>query len=575
MKQKKQGKGLQIAILAVGFLILAILVVIVLQGGVFVIEGLNGADGKNGTDGKDGVNGQNGSDGKTAYELALEDGFEGTLHEWLLSLAVRGSQGAEGVGIRDVRVNSEGHLILTLSNGRELDAGVISTGSADGELSDTPDADGFYETYETVIMNELAADLNLRAKPEISNDSTILYTISSGAELLRVGDQRTPEGFSRLVYEGEICYARSKYFDLKYEYEGEIPAINLPARFVLTVDRQFWFYTDQIVPDLPAEMTVSYLWSGSAERTYNGEAAFGVTPHWKNSSTAATHAPESAKLTVQVKKTVEGELCVIAERTCEVVVVAEQKDLQLSGIIIGDSRISDNTTLTDLVDQLPNLTLMGTRQTLNSGIMHEGRSSWSTDDFLNQPYKDVTATQRVQNAFYNPTTQKFDFAYYMQKLKSEHGGSDPDFVILNLGANDNFSLQSVENLKAMVDSIRAYASANNLTIEILVMTEYRSPATDYYLTQSYNTDVAAKRAKQAAYFAYLEAAFGDREDEHVHLLPVHVGINDWSDWTRATVSTDRGDAERITDVVHLGRQGYLKEAALIRSYLYWLFGVAA
>ena len=61
----------------------------------------------------------------------------------------------------------------------------------------------------------------------------------------------------------------------------------------------------------------------------------------------------------------------------------------------------------------------------------------------------------------------------------------------------------------------------------------------------------------------------------MHLLPVHVGINDWSDWTRATVSTDRGEAERITDVVHLGRQGYLKEAALIRSYLYWLFGVAA
>ena len=33
-----------------------------------------------------------------------------------------------------------------------------------------------------------------------------------------------------------------------------------------------------------------------------------------------------------------------------------------------------------------------------------------------------------------------------------------------------------------------------------------------------------------------------------------------------------GTAERITDVIHLGYAGYRKEATMIRSYLYWIFG---
>lgn len=55
-------------------------------------DGNNGIDGKDGTDGKDGQNGQDGTngldgkDGKSAYEVAITNGFEGTEQEWLLSL---------------------------------------------------------------------------------------------------------------------------------------------------------------------------------------------------------------------------------------------------------------------------------------------------------------------------------------------------------------------------------------------------------------------------------------------------------------------------------------------------------
>jgi hypothetical protein len=35
--------------------------------------------------------------------------------------------------------------------------------------------------------------------------------------------------------------------------------------------------------------------------------------------------------------------------------------------------------------------------------------------------------------------------------------------------------------------------------------------------------------------------------------------------------TSSGEKEMITDVIHLGRNGYLKEAAMIEAYLFDIF----
>ena len=66
---------------------------------------LKGQDGSNGSDGKDGQNGQDGTNGKTAYEIAVTNGFEGTEQEWLLSLkGEKGEQGIQGEkGIQGVK----------------------------------------------------------------------------------------------------------------------------------------------------------------------------------------------------------------------------------------------------------------------------------------------------------------------------------------------------------------------------------------------------------------------------------------------------------------------------------------
>ncbi len=74
-------------------------------GGVVGPPGKDGADGKDGKDGKDGADGKPGADGadgkpgedgKSAYEVAVDNGFEGSEEAWLESL--KGEPGEPGEG---------------------------------------------------------------------------------------------------------------------------------------------------------------------------------------------------------------------------------------------------------------------------------------------------------------------------------------------------------------------------------------------------------------------------------------------------------------------------------------------
>lgn len=57
-------------------------------------DGINGSDGRDGIDGQPGKDGADGINGKSAFEIAVENGFVGTETEWLESL--KGKDGAVG-----------------------------------------------------------------------------------------------------------------------------------------------------------------------------------------------------------------------------------------------------------------------------------------------------------------------------------------------------------------------------------------------------------------------------------------------------------------------------------------------
>ena len=144
-------------------------------------DGQNGQDGKDGRDGKDGINGQNGKDGKdgmngkSAYELAVEKGYTGTIEEWLLSLVGEagengkdgkdgingqdgkdgkdGAKGDQGISVVNAYVDENIHLFIVLSDGTKIDAGYIGVNITPNEKTYTVtfvDYDGTVLKIETV-----------------------------------------------------------------------------------------------------------------------------------------------------------------------------------------------------------------------------------------------------------------------------------------------------------------------------------------------------------------------------------------------------------------------------------------
>ncbi len=75
--------------------------------------------------------------GMSAYEIALQEGFKGTVEEWLESLV--GADGKEGVGVAGFSYNKAGELLATLTDGTMINLGVIA--GEDGSNGLTPHVD--------------------------------------------------------------------------------------------------------------------------------------------------------------------------------------------------------------------------------------------------------------------------------------------------------------------------------------------------------------------------------------------------------------------------------------------------
>lgn len=73
----------------------------------YELKGEKGDKGDTGASGRDGANGADGVDGKSAYDIALDNGFVGTESEWLESL--KGTDGANGTDGKDGANGADGY----------------------------------------------------------------------------------------------------------------------------------------------------------------------------------------------------------------------------------------------------------------------------------------------------------------------------------------------------------------------------------------------------------------------------------------------------------------------------------
>lgn len=128
-----------------------------------------------------------------------------------------------------------------------------------------------------------------------------------------------------------------------------------------------------------------------------------------------------------------------------------------SVLVIGDSTVDHDvmtgTMLSYFTGKGKTLTLLGTLG--SDGNYNEGRAGWtSADYFTDKQYNGVT------NPFYNPTSETFDFSYYM----TNQGYSGVDYVVIQLGINDLYhsNASAIEplwnNISGMIDSIISYDS---------------------------------------------------------------------------------------------------------------------
>ena len=108
------------------------------------------------------LNGSNGDDGKSAYELAVENGYQGTEEEWLASLkGSAGDQGDDGVTPK-LEVRDDGYWYISYDNGQTWNKLGPATGDP-GEDGDSMfcDIDVSDPDYLVLTLAETGASIKL------------------------------------------------------------------------------------------------------------------------------------------------------------------------------------------------------------------------------------------------------------------------------------------------------------------------------------------------------------------------------------------------------------------------------
>lgn len=236
-------------------------------------------------------------------------------------------------------------------------------------------------------------------------------------------------------------------------------------------------------------------------------------------------------------------------------------------MLLGDS-LTDNgdytsKALVELFDSdSMNIKLIGTEGT--APAVNEGRSGWRayTYDKCADQTDDKAmglSTSRV-NPFWNSSTQKFDFTYYM----NTKGFNGVDYVFICLGTNDiargnfNSDTEIISYWDDIIDSIKAYNS--NVKIGI-----WLPPTRALYENNSKTAINSSLRMNKL-----LIDTYDNRENENLYLVPVYLNVDPYNDYNGQEISTDSRSTTKIkisTDNVHPSVVGYNKIADVIYAYV--------
>ena len=212
-------------------------------------------------------------------------------------------------------------------------------------------------------------------------------------------------------------------------------------------------------------------------------------------------------------------------------------------LFIGDSLTQNGIygqRILDLFnDDVMNVEFIGTRGTGNN--KNEGRSGWSTSTYANEQ-----SDEYFTNPFYNPSTQHFDFTYYM----TQNNFTNVDYVFINLGTNDRGHNQNdiINNLTLMINSIKNYD--NNIKIGL-----WLPP------TRGITSDVDVSILNELFDTLQINKLFIDTylSSNDVYLIPVYTNVNPYDDYTIEKIDISDNNTYYVdysSNKVHPKETGY-------------------
>lgn len=199
-----------------------------------------------------GGGGADGADGKSAYELALDAGFEGTLEQWLQSLhgtdgtngrdgvdGIDGSDGRDGVDGADGTNGVDGYTpvkgtdYFTAADKAEMVSSVVD------EIG-VPETEVFTAIYGTTTYADILAAYNSGKKIQAireTSDSKYIYDLSyiySG--VIRFGQITNTRFYSCSVTNNNVWeYDSVLYSNYYTKPSGGIPASDLSSSVITTI----------------------------------------------------------------------------------------------------------------------------------------------------------------------------------------------------------------------------------------------------------------------------------------------------------------------------------------------------
>lgn len=203
-------------------------------------DGVNGADGTNGTngkDGKDGVDGKPGADGKSAYDIAVKNGFTGSKSDWLDSLKTDTSNFVTLDKYNEVLARLE-----ALEN-KYKDSGKTSTGESTEQFSGVvfgmnlgteDDDENFVPSAKSVDIKEFDSANNFSYTTDISqipSGSAPYYRIFTSQSEARisggtmVGTEVTPDERTKMALPERYAKTTLYWFGEHTAIDANAPTI--------------------------------------------------------------------------------------------------------------------------------------------------------------------------------------------------------------------------------------------------------------------------------------------------------------------------------------------------------------